>query len=344
MYVTGSPADQVFKRRFCLLLCFFCVVIGIFVSIASVLENVLAEEIPFLYQHCVSKNDPELEVAVASLFIDELGYTLIGAKPVSIQEGSNYYLRKHPEIVKRVLSFLTEAFKNSPRFILKISEEDDGFFKIELYCKTAVRKVIAENKELQTFIKNKFLSVNRFFSHVQRTKKFVFNTFDRNDFLFGLILGYGRDNSEYYCRRINVGTSLKKYPFLSLFSEDSVFSNNLNPCVYGRATLSFFSPYLCREKVINFLPKRKFASLEAEWKWIKKVRWDLFPSRKPEAPDYISLPFYICRHSGDSERVRSKYIRARERLANLFYKHSFTEIIAKEAAKSEASDLDIHRK
>ena len=124
-----------------------------------------------------------------------------------------------------------------------------------------------------------------------------------------------------------------------MLSEDLIVSDNLKPCVYGRATLSFFSPYdflyRFKGKIIDFLPERKFDSLEAEWEWIKKVKWDLFPLRKPEPPDYIPLPFYICRHGGDSERVRSKYIQARERLANLFYKHSFTEVIANEAAKPE---------
>ena len=115
-----------------------------------------------------------------------------------------------------------------------------------------------------------------------------------------------------------------------------MFPNDLKPCMYGRATLSFFSPYFFKEKSIDYLPKRKFDSLETEWEWIKKVCWDLFPSREPEPPDYIPLPFYICRHGGDSEQVRNKYIKARERLANLFYKHSFTETIVKEAAKPES--------
>ena len=328
-----------FKRQFCRLHWFFCVVIGAFAGTASVLANVPIEAVPFLYQYCISKNDPELEFAVASLFIDELGYTLIGAKPVSLQEGSGPYLNKHPEVVKRVLSFLTEAFKNSPGFILKISEIDEGYFDIELFCKAAIKKVIAENEELQIFIKKKFVDIDGFFSHVQRTKKSFLKTFDYNDFLLGLMLGYGRDNAEYYCRRNEVGTSLKKYPFFSMLSEDLIVSDNLKPCVYGRATLSFFSPYdflyRFKGKIIDFLPERKFDSLEAEWEWIKKVKWDLFPLRKPEPPDYIPLPFYICRHGGDSERVRSKYIQARERLANLFYKHSFTEVIANEAAKPE---------
>ena len=109
----------------------------------SVLANVPPAGSACLCQNSVFANDPELESAIASLFIGELGYTLIGAKPVSIQEGGNYYLSQHPEATKRLLSFLTMAFKNSPGFIVKISGEWDGYYDIELFNKAALRKVIA---------------------------------------------------------------------------------------------------------------------------------------------------------------------------------------------------------
>lgn len=84
------------------------------------------------------------------------------------------------------------------------------------------------------------------------------------------------------------------------------------------------------------MPKEEFGSLEAEWKWIKKIEWKLDGCRNPLPPyklDYPLLPFYICRHGGDSEQVRKKYIKARGRLANLFYQRSPTDVVMKEASK-----------
>jgi hypothetical protein len=306
---------------------FFSFVIGTFAGTQAVLANVAPTGSASLCQSNVSANDPELEAAVASLFIDELGYTLIGAKPVSIQESTTCYLGQHPEVAKKFFSFLTRAFKNSPGFILKISRECGGCHDIELFNKAALRKVIAEHRELLVFIKKKFIDIDGFFSHVQHSKESVFATFNYNDFLLGLILGYGRDNSEYYCRINDAEFDLKRNALFSMFLDD------LKPKSYGFRSLSFFFLESSKENYKCQKTKEKFDSLEAEWEWLQRVRWDLTDSCKAKPPYYIHLPFYICRHGGDSEQVRSKYIKARDRLANLFYNRSFTKIVAEMAAK-----------
>ena len=125
--------------------------------------------------------------------------------------------------------------------------------------------------------------------------------------------------------------NLKRYYCLSIFQNDLTphICDIRNVC--GHTLLSFFSLDTSEENLSDFVPKREIDSPEVEWERLQKVRWKL--ARNPEPPDYIPLPVYICRHGGDSEQVRSKYIKAKKRLANLFYKHSFTKIIAKEAAK-----------
>lgn len=60
-----------------------------------------------------------------------------------------------------------------------------------------------------------------------------------------------------------------------------------------------------------------------------------------QSPPYLlSLPFYICRHGGDSERTRERYKRGRARLASLFQKKSIQEAIEVLIAQ-ETSCLEI---
>ena len=185
------------------------------------LANVLSLDRKVFPSTTTTVTDPELECALSSLFTDEMGYTLIGTKPVSIQEAPTYYLGDNPEIATKARMFLKKIFQNSPTFILKTSLEYDCCW-IEFYNKTTIKKAIDEYPELRAFIQRKFSNEESFFSHIQHANESVFTTFDRNDFLLGLIFGYGRGNAEYYCRRLEVGTCLKKLPFFRLFRNNLV--------------------------------------------------------------------------------------------------------------------------
>ena len=281
----------------------------------------------FFRQNSAPINDKELETALASLFTNELGYTLLGAKPASIQEGRSSYLHEHPEVAKRLFPFLTQTFKNSSGFILKISGEWDTSYDIEFFNIKALKKVIREHQELQIFIKKKFISLDGFFSHLRRTKKTIFETLNHEAFFLGLIFGYGRENSEYYCRVNEVSAHLKNETLFSLVS------NDLKPHVCGHDSLSFFSLSSPSESCKGPITKGEIDSLEDEWELLQKIRWDITDSSRPKPPFYIHLPFYICRHGDDSERVRNKYIKARDRLAHLFYNRSFSEVIVETASK-----------
>jgi hypothetical protein len=81
------------------------------------------------------------------------------------------------------------------------------------------------------------------------------------------------------------------------------------------------------------MPRQGFRSLEAEWRWIKEVAWDVEEESKPVPPYFVSLPVYVCRHGGDSELMRKKYKKASHRVAELFYNKSPQEAVAGAALK-----------
>jgi hypothetical protein len=297
---------------------FFSLFVALFVAISA---SPLVAEAPDV--RSVVAADSELEFALKSLFIRELGYTLIGVKPVTI-EGHPNCLEDDPELIKKVRSFLKTVFQGSTKFIFKTNEECDRFFHIELIHTAALRRLIRENKELQSFVMKKFGDVNALFSCLQN--KSILKALDYDDFLLGLALGYGRDNAEYYCRRNAIGEYLRKYqadgcaPFLT--APGIVITGQLS---------AFYSLDIPSFDIPAPTPKKEFGSLEAEWEWIRRVEWDLRKQCKLKPPYFVRLPFYICRHGGDSESIREMYVKASGHLASLFCNRSAAAAIAKEA-------------
>ena len=55
--------------------------------------------------------------------------------------------------------------------------------------------------------------------------------------------------------------------------------------------------------------------------------------REAVPPYNIALPFYVCRHGGDSELIREKYIRARAKLGDLFLGKTYKQAVKDEASK-----------
>jgi hypothetical protein len=53
----------------------------------------------------------------------------------------------------------------------------------------------------------------------------------------------------------------------------------------------------------------------------------------PAPPYFVSLPFYVCRHGGDSELTREKYKKASSELAELFCNRSFQEGVTEMARR-----------
>ena len=262
---------------------------------------------------------------------------------VFFHTGIKFFLKSSCPVVGSIIGVLLKLFAISctyagtscssiaPTFILKTSLEYDCCW-IEFYNKTAIKKAIDEYPELRAFIQRKFSNEESFFSHIQHANESVFTTFDRNDFLLGLIFGYGRGNAEYYCRRLEVGTCLKKLPFFRLFR------NNLRPHICG-GVLEFFFLDDHYENPKKVLLEKDLDALEIEWSWIEDVSWDLRRLCRPVPPYYLSLPFYISRYGSDSEDIRNRYLKARDCLATLLYKRKFKDVITTLANLSQKNSL-----
>ena len=293
----------------------------------------------------LSSKTGEFEESLGKLFKTEAGYTLIGKKPISVDISFEHSIREHREELRE---FLLSAFRDSESFILQWPEGEGSFALIH---KAALAKVIRENKELCDFVAKKFSSVETLFSHLQTSQENLFKTFDFDDFLLGLVLGYGRTNSEYYCRKGDVGgylsasfclaeclgSSFRDIGSMRIYFCSGNFFQKIDPmaCYKPFLAISFFLNGVYKNEEIP-VPKQEFGSLETELKWLRNVEWKVEGSRRTAPPynlDYPLLPFYTCRHGGDSEQVYQKYLKARDRLADLFCRRCPSEVVLEKASK-----------
>ena len=247
------------------------------------------------------------------LFSGEFGYTLIGLKPVSIDEG---YGECFHEINERCYDELRKAFVGSHDFVLKIFS-DGPYHSIELINKKAVRELVRNNPVVRGFVKSKFKSEESFYSKIEDPDRSIFRILRNNDRIIGYLLGYDQTNIEYYIRRLELGMYLQKYPLV-----------RFHPLPGGR-----FSdcPVVFRNTCLRYeqlTPSHGFASLESEWEWIKQVEWDISEECNPVPPYFVQLPFYVCRHGGGSELMREKFKRASQKVAGLFCDKSYQKAIA----------------
>jgi hypothetical protein len=299
------------KVRFSLILCAFL----------SLLSPLTTEAPPCQQSHNAA--DPMLESSLRSLFSSTFGFVLIDAKPVATTSYVNDFIEASPEAKERLFEFLESSFKNSPTFIFRLSRFEETNFLMELINKQALAKVIRDDQKLQLFIVDKFSSIPKFFEKLASSGEPFFDLFDRNYYCISLALGYGKTNAEYYCQRSNVGHFLKKYPVVKMVP----FISKPTPRhVMPHSGRLFFLDEIFH---LDAAPKleKQFRSLEEEWQWIQDVSWNLPDSHEIKPPLYISLPSYVCRHGGDSEKVREKYVKACDCLASLLYKQTFTDAV-----------------
>jgi hypothetical protein len=254
-----------------------------------------------------------------NLFSSEFGYTLVGAKPISIEELPKMGMY---EVKEEYLVILKRMFENSPTFVLKIIDRGPTFDpEIELINIKALRGVIRENPTVNKFVRKKFLTEANFYSQLLNSRRNIFRVIE-DDEIIGYILGYSKSNIKYYLRRVEIGRYLQKYPLYRF--------HPLPGAKYCRNSMRWnVSP--CYKHI---KPSRGFKSLEAEWQWIQDVAWDLDADTSALPPYFVSLPFYICRHGGDSELARNRFKQASCKVAELFYKKSFQEAISERARDS----------
>ena len=278
-------------------------------------------------------SDLKLESGIRLLFSKDMGYTLLGKKPVSIEEWSEDYVWSSSDI-EYVLKFCVKAFQESPRFIFKVILNEDGLYRIEFIHKKALKKIIFTNRDLFVAIKKRYKNYNVFLQKLKMSKESIFDILQCSPLLEGILLGYGKANSSYFCRRYELGLYLKKYPLICTLpfnpkpSLKHIFSR---PKYFDRTKNFFFTHHTPK-------PNKNFLSLEEEWSWMQTISWDIRDQSVSTVPYYLSLPVYICRHGEDSEQIRDTYVNTRRHLADLLYNRTFKEVVL-EMAKKDLKNL-----
>jgi hypothetical protein len=270
----------------------------------------------FFQEEKSNQDQREIESLCMELFSGEFGDTLIGVKPITTDDLSYPY-----EISERCLVSLRKMFEKSPNFVLKIFSRNQEH-SIELINRRALRTLVKHNLIVRSFIKREFQNEQDFYSKIEDSHQSIHKVLKNDEKIIGYVLGYSKTNIDYYLRRIEVGRYLQKYP---LFCFHPLPGGRFSNC-----------PVVCRNihlQHAHVKPSNGFKSLEAEWLWLGNISWDLRKETFPTPPHFVSLPFYVCRHGGDSELTREKYKRAECKVAELFYDRSFQEAVAEEAMK-----------
>ena len=277
----------------------------------------------FSAQLIASPQDIDLEIGLRCVFSTDFGYTLIGSKPVSLEQGLDCYLEEEVEKRERLFNFLKKTFANSERFIFKTLKKH-GY--IELINKKALSIQIRKYKKLNDFVKKTYVSCDAFLKALESDDLDIFDAVEHDSVLIAIALGYGEENGNFFVRRCDVGEYLQKFPIVAFFP----FDQRPSPFwAIPRNTRYFRKP--------NLLPKPSllplFESLEKEWQWIKSVSREFNRESYLEAPYYISLPGYISRYGSESDMIHDKFLKSKETLARMFCGRKFSEVITKEAAK-----------
>jgi hypothetical protein len=266
----------------------------------------------------------DVESGLKSVFLSDFGYTLVGAKPVSIDLDLPEYMHNKTESKTALLNFLKSSFSNSSKFILR---ETVSFDRLELINIDSLLNQISTHMILSDFVCRKYGTDDRFFKQLRDSKLSIFEIMDFQSVLIGIILGYGEENGKFFIRRWAVGEYLQKYPIVAFFP----FDQRPSPFwAFSRNTWYFKKPNLVSKP--SLLPQ--FESLEKEWQWIKGAsRGEFNRDPYPEVPYYISLPGYVSRYGPESDMIYKKFLKARDKLANLFCGRKFSEVVVEEAAK-----------
>jgi hypothetical protein len=278
---------------------------------------------------CRQKPAPENDVFeeyLLCIFSDTFGYTLVDAKPASLDDSWTSHMKKlFPKEVDRANFFLNEVFSRSDKFIFR---EINGW--LWLINKQEMSNQIQKYPGLRLFISKKFGTKEKFFGKLRNENANLFDLLDYKVDLIAIVFGYGLDNGKFYIRRGLVGKYLQKYPIVQFYPFDGFpFADK----VRGMGWL--FCRYLKEVKVPPINPR--FSSLNAEWEWIKNNEWVLYVDSRPEPPYYLRLPAYISCKSREAKKVHKRFVRARAKLAKLFCSKKPSEVIAQEVLSAETS-------
>jgi len=232
--------------------------------------------------------------------ISDFGFTLIGEKPLALEEFSECFLDQDQDADKakrrKLFHYLQLIFKNSNKFTLRIIEDVNGPYAAFLI-----------NRKL-------FLEMNE-----DPDSEFEFETVR-----IGKLFGYGEENSRFYRRYIYVGRYLRKPPFVM---ETPIVPEDIETFLYAELLSEFCSveiPYKNTPPPINPL----FSSLEEEWKWIAENKLPF-----PEGvicPMWIKKPAFVCKKGQETDDLAKKYDLAANKLGKLMHDDNWFELVLKQ--------------
>ncbi len=94
------------------------------------------------------------ESFLRNVFTSEFGYTLVGAKPISIEELPREGMY---EVRDEYLTALKNLFEKSPTFVLKVIDRGPLLYPyIELINTRKLRSIIRQNPVVNKFVKKNF--------------------------------------------------------------------------------------------------------------------------------------------------------------------------------------------
>jgi hypothetical protein len=268
----------------------------------------------------------ELDELYRYAFSRDMGYTLIGEKPVSLEGISYLEFPFEPEVLDDFISSLKNAFNGSEKFVCKVFKSYDGY-EIELIHRNALRALVTKNLTIKWFIEERFSREADFFAEIEDKNVSIFS-FD--PYIRGLLFGYGEENSDYFCRMGLVSEYLQKPPSVTYFHRDV----NLVTIVHNPFLPICYLPYVIKKPQL----RPGFDSLESEWEWLNAIERSSFGYNRintSEAvpPYFIDFPTYVDRSGGESDEIRAKYVRARTKLAEIFCGKSYQQAVVEEISK-----------
>jgi hypothetical protein len=269
---------------------------------------------------CPSKEDAELEKELTHLFSQELGHTFIGAKPMSCEEWF-WYRSVSRQSKEKTIDFLERTFADKKTFILHIHTAFQCMTDITLIHKPLLIKTICKEKYLKNFIKRQYGNTTNFFQKLENCKGCIFNMFHYDDRALGLAFGYGKTNSFYASRRMEIqhffryGKGFCGYIVRPMPSPWSIVRFCKLPL-----------PWIELPQY-DIRPSVGFYSLEEELDYLKSQEHKI---QSFDPPYLFAPPCFIAKRCAETERLIKHYKKSTEKLAQIHLKKSFSKFLAEQ--------------
>ena len=201
----------------------------------------------------------------------DFGFTLIGAKPLSLEEFGITELNKDRKKQQRFIHWLKTLFDNSSRFSIRFryfSDRDGDVYGVYLIDRKAF-KALHEDPDAP-------------FDDCGAEK-------------IGMLFGYGKENAQFFVRFADLDTCFRK--------KSVVRKPDLFDPIRDRVEKRYHAAYV--PFIIEPPLNPQFASLEEEWQWITQNKnpfgeWDT-------PPFWIRKPIFCNKKSEETDTILQQF-------------------------------------